>query len=96
MREINRMSIEKAPVIHITPRITAVRPCVMSHTGSPITASGLAHVKCGAQSLSMRAPEGRTKLNAVATQIQYFVVALARRIEVNAHAAEATIEANSR
>jgi hypothetical protein len=44
----------------------------------------------------MRAPEGRTKLNAVATQIQYFVVALARRIDVNAHAAEATIEANSR
>jgi hypothetical protein len=90
------MSIEKAPVIQITPRITAVRPCVMSHTGFPITASGLAHVKRGAQSLSMSAPEGRTKLNAVATQIQYFVVALAPRIDVNVHAAEATIEAHSR
>jgi len=44
----------------------------------------------------MSAPKGRTKLNAVATQIQYFVVALARRIDVNAHAAEETIEANSR
>jgi hypothetical protein len=44
----------------------------------------------------MSAPEGRTKLNAVATQIQYFVVALARRIDVKAHAAEAIIEANSR
>jgi hypothetical protein len=39
---------------------------------------------------------GTTKLNAVATQIQYFVVALARKIDVSAHAAEATIEANSR
>ena len=88
--------MDKAPVIHITPRITAVQPCVMSHTGSPITASGLAHVKCAAQSLSISAPEGRTKLNTVATQIQYFVVALACRIDVNAHAAEATIEANTR
>jgi len=88
--------MEKAPVIHMTPRIMAVRPYVISHTGSPIAPSGLAHVKCGAQSLSMSAPEGRTKLNAVATQIQYFVVALARRIDVNAHAAEPTIEANSK
>src|ERR1700691_2432930 len=96
MREINRMSIEKAPVIHITPTITAVRPCVMSHTGSPIAASGLAHVRCGAQSLSMSAPDGTMKLNAVATQIQYLVVALARRNDVSTHAAEATIEANSR
>src|SRR5580658_1403358 len=96
MREINRISIDKAPVIHITPRITAVRPCVISHTGPPIAPSGLAHAKCGAQSLSMRAPEGTMKLNMVATQIQYLVVALARRNDVSAHAAEATIEANSR
>jgi len=58
--------------------------------------SGLAHVKCGAQSLSMSAPEGTMKLNAVATQIQYLVVALARRNDVSTHAVEATIEANSR
>src|SRR5579864_7010416 len=96
MREINRISMERPPVIHIAPRITAIRPCVISHTGSPITPSGLAHVKCAAQTLSISAPEDRTKLNAVATQIQYFVVALARRIDVNAHAAVATIEANSR
>jgi len=44
----------------------------------------------------MSAPEGTAKLNAVTTQIQYFVVALARRIDVKAQAAEATIEANSR
>jgi len=44
----------------------------------------------------MSAPEGRTKSIAVATQIQYFVVALARRIDVNAHAADPTIEANSK
>jgi hypothetical protein len=43
----------------------------------------------------MIAPAGTTKLNAVATQIQYFVVELARRIDVNAHAAEQTIDANS-
>jgi hypothetical protein len=44
----------------------------------------------------MSAPEGRMKFNAAATQIQYSVVALARRIDVSAHPAEATIEANSR
>jgi hypothetical protein len=43
----------------------------------------------------MSAPEGTMKLNAVATQIQYFVVALARGMDVSIHAAEATIEANS-
>src|ERR1051325_7730203 len=88
IRDLQLTSMEKVPVNHITPRIAAVRPCVKSHTGSPIAASGLAHVKCGAHSSSMSAPEGRTKLNAVTTQIQYFVVALARRIDVNAHAAE--------
>src|SRR5262245_12635519 len=81
IREINRLSIQEAPVIHMTPRMTAVGPHVMSHMGSPIPPSGLAHVKWGAQSLSMSAPEGRTKLNPVATQIQYFVVALARGID---------------
>ena len=44
----------------------------------------------------MSAPEGTMKLNAVATQIQYLVVALARRNDVSTHATEATIEANNR
>jgi hypothetical protein len=44
----------------------------------------------------MSAPEGRTKLNAVTIQIQYFVVALARRIDVSPHAADPTIDAYSR
>ena len=57
--------------------------------------SGVAHLKCGAQSLSITAPVGMMKLSAVTTQIQYFVVALAPRIDVSTHAAEATIDAYS-
>jgi hypothetical protein len=44
----------------------------------------------------MNAPEGTTKLHAVTTQIQYFVVALTPRIDVTSHAAEPTIDAYSR
>jgi hypothetical protein len=95
MREMNRPSIKKAPVTQVTPSTTAIRPRVITQTGLPITSSGLAHVKWDAQTLSTSAPEGKTRLNAVATQIQYFVVALARRTDVKAHVIEATIEANS-
>ena len=87
--------MKKAPSIHIT-LSTTVRPSVISHIGPPIAASGLAHVKCRAQSLSINAPEGTTKLNVVTTQIQYFVVALAARIHVSTQAAEPTIDAYSR
>ena len=66
-------------------------PCGIANTPT-----GLAHVKCGAQTLSMSAPEKTMKLNAVATQIQYLVVALARRNDVSTHATEPTIEANNR
>jgi hypothetical protein len=58
--------------------------------------SGLAHDKCGAQSLSINAPEGTTKLIAVKTHIQYLVVALALLIDVSRNAAKATKEANRR
>jgi hypothetical protein len=85
--------MKKVPAIHMTASTTAVRPSVISHIGPPIAPSGLAHVKCGAQSLSINAPEGTTKLNAATTQSQYFVVALAPRIDVSTHAAEATIDA---
>ena len=68
----------------------------MSHTGPPLAPSGAAHAKCGAQSLSIPAPTGTTKLKTVTTQSQYFVVALAPRIDVSTHAAEPTIDANSR
>jgi hypothetical protein len=46
--------------------------------------------------LSINAAAGTEKLNAVTTQIQYFVVALAPRIDVSIHAAEPTIDAYSR
>jgi hypothetical protein len=49
--------------------------------------SGVAHPKCGTQSLSITAPIGTMKLSAVTTQIQYFVVALVPRIVVSTHAA---------
>ena len=85
-----------APVIHVTASTTAVRPCVMSHTGLPIAPSGAAHAKCGAQSLSITAPTGTTKLKTVTTQIQYYVVALAPRNDVSTQAAQPTIDAYSR
>jgi hypothetical protein len=44
----------------------------------------------------MNAPAGTTKLNAVTTQIQYFVVALAPGMVVNAHATRPTVDAYSR
>jgi hypothetical protein len=88
--------MKKVPAIHMTAGTTAFRPSVISHIGPPIAPSGLAQVKCGAQILSINAPEGTTKLNAVTTQTQYFVVALAPRIDVSTHAAEPTIDANSR
>ena len=37
MREINRRNIDRAPAIHMTPGITAVRPRVMFHMRSPMT-----------------------------------------------------------
>jgi hypothetical protein len=58
--------------------------------------SGLAHPKCGAHSLSITAPAGTTKLHAVSTQIQYFVVALAPRMDVSTQAVKPTIDAYSR
>src|SRR5580700_8190374 len=96
MREINRRSIAKAPAIHMTASATAVQPCVMFHMGSPMAPSGVAHLKCGAQSLSTTAPVGTVKLSAVTTQIQYFAVELAPRIEVSTHAAAPTIDAYRR
>src|SRR6266568_1199879 len=58
--------------------------------------SGVAHLKCGAQSLSITAPVGMMKLSAVTTQIQYFAVALAPRMVVSSHAATPTMDAYSR
>src|ERR1700743_1728407 len=96
MRVIKRRNIAMAPALQMVARMTAVRPSVISQMGPPIAARGYAQVKCAPQSLSISAPEGTKKLNAVATQIQYLVVALARSVEVSAHAAAATMEANSR
>jgi hypothetical protein len=57
---------------------------------------GLAHERCDAQSLSITAPSGRMKLRDAATQIQYFAVALAPRLDVRTHAVDPTIEAYRR
>src|SRR5580704_2262115 len=96
MRVISRASMKTTPVSQAIARMTAGRPCVISQMGPPIAPRGYAQGKCGAQSLSMNAPVGRTKLKAVPIQIQYLVVALARIVEVSVHAAAATIEANSK
>ncbi len=57
---------------------------------------GVAHEMCDAPNLSMNPPNGTMKLSAVATQIQYFAVALTRGSDVSAQAAQQTSEANSR
>ena len=96
MREISRINMPNVPAIHIPASTTAVQPCVMFHMGPPMAPSGVAHLKCGAQSLSITAPTGMMKLSAVATHIQHFVVALAPRIVVSSHAAAPTMDAYSR
>jgi hypothetical protein len=63
---------------------------------SPTTPRGDAHRRWGAPSASRIAPVGRMKLSDVATQIQYFVVALPRGIEVRSQAQTPTAEANRR
>jgi hypothetical protein len=88
--------MKTAPAIHVTLSATAVPPSVMSHIAPPKALSGLAHVKCCPQTLSITASEGTTKLNAVTTQIQYFAVALAARIDVSAQTAEPAMDAYSR
>ena len=96
MRKISRKSMANAPAIHIPASTTAVRPCVIFHMGPPIAPSGVAHLKCGAQSLSITAAVGTMKLSAVTTQTQYFVVALGPRMVVSSHAAAPTMDAYSR
>jgi len=88
--------MQKAPAIHIMASTTTVRPFVISDIGPTKAASGLDDVKYRPQSISINAPEGTTKFNAVTTQIQYFVVALAARIDVSTQAAQPTIDAYSR
>lgn len=61
-----------------------------------MTPSGVAHEKCDVHNLSTTAPTGKMKLTAVATQIQYLMVALPRGIDVKTKAANQTSEANRR
>jgi len=63
---------------------------------SPMMPNGVAHERWDDQNLSRTAPTGRMKLSEVATQIQYFVVALPPRMDVRAQAANPTIEAYRR
>ena len=96
IRETNRTNIQKAPAIHIAAITATVRPFVISDIGPTIAASGLDDVKYRPQSISINAPEGTTKFNAVTTQIQYFVVALAAQSDVSTQAAQPTIDAYNR
>jgi len=59
----------------------------------PTMPRGVAHERCDVQNLSTNAPIGKMKLSAVATQIQYLVVALPRGIDVKTKAADQTSEA---
>src|SRR5205807_8055521 len=95
-RQPSRASIKAAPSSHTTPSTAAAVPLEMPFATSPTRLSGVAHERCDAKDLSSAAPSGRTKLSAVATQIQYFVVALPPRIEVRAQAASPTIDAYRR
>jgi hypothetical protein len=61
-----------------------------------MTPSGVAHERRDAKTVSRAAPSGKKKLSMVATQIQYFVVALTPRIDVRTHATNPTMEANRR
>ena len=54
--------------------------------------SGVAQERCDVQNLSTIAPRGKIKLSAVATQIQYLVVALPRGSDVKTQAATQTSE----
>ena len=55
--------------------------------------SGEAQLRCRASNLSTSATSGSIKLSDVASQIQYFVVALPRGIEVRSQAASQTMDA---
>jgi len=63
---------------------------------SPMMLRGVAQEKCDVQNLSTTAPSGKMKLSAVATKIQYLVMALTRGIDVKTKAANQTSEANRR
>src|SRR5206468_8283056 len=65
-------------------------------TTFPKSSSGRAQGTSGGRTRSTSAPTGSTKLIDVATQVQYFVVALTRRDEVTAKAASATRLAKAR
>src|SRR5215469_13524939 len=97
IRNNSLTSISITPTSHTTPSTLAmVRFSEMITPTEPITPIGLAHDKCAVQTRSRIAPRGNMKLSDVATQIQYFVVALPARKDVSAHAANQTIEAYSR
>src|SRR5260370_14882576 len=96
MRKERRGTTKIAPSNHTTESIEAIHPREMVFAKPPIMPSGAAHERWDAQSLSATAPTGRTKLSEVATQIQYFVVALPRPIDVRTQAANQTMEAYRR
>src|SRR5947199_10833110 len=94
IREQRRITIKAAPTNHTAP--TKIAFSAMRSPASPITPNGVAHERCAASDLSSTAPSGAIKLSEVATQIQYFVVALPRQSEDTAQAANQTTDAYSK
>jgi hypothetical protein len=90
------VNIKVAPINHTAQTTTAVEPREIVFARSPIMDMGAAHERWDVQTLSTAAPSGKMKLSDVATQIQYFVVALPRGIDVRTQAANQTSEAYRR
>src|SRR5438105_7182444 len=74
----------------------AAGPMEMPRSTTPITLPGVNHERRDGHNRSGTALRGKRKLSEVATQIQYFVVAEPRCIDVRSHAPSQTIEAKSR
>src|SRR5262249_28793085 len=94
IRNQSRASITASPMAQTAAR--AAPRTLRRATVFPTSSSGRAQDTSGGRKRSMSTPAGSTKLIEVATQIQYFVVALIRRDEVTAQAASATKVAKAR
>src|SRR5436853_5963809 len=84
IRSSNRANIRSAPASHKPARFHGTPSIASGATNQPRRDG---HHRAG------RALSGRTKLIDVATQIQYFVVALPRGMDVSSEAAIQTIDA---
>src|SRR5579864_1440394 len=90
-RRESRVNIRSAPASQVVTTTVAFRATI--RPTSPAGLNGLAQNRYADRDLSRIAPNGKTKLSDVATQIQYFTVALPRPIDVRRRAATQTSEA---